>query len=150
MGDSSKYVVYEAIQPLSITPFEEWKTRGLNQHYVVKRLKDRKNIITPPDIMIKFQIYVDLHVGRDYDPYYEWSDERMYCSEYVWKTFERLFGVELAELRRLRDFDLSSDIVKDKLVERYDEAIPLNESVVAPIDIFNSELLYTVGSENSL
>lgn len=147
-NDSIGFVVYEGVQPLSVTPFDQWKTHGVNQHYVVKRLKDRDNIITPPDIMIKFDVYVNLHVGRDYDPYYEWTDERMYSSEYVWKTFKRMFNVELCKPEKLGDFARSSDAMMKKLAERFDDAIPYNDSAVTPIDIFNSDILYTVDSEN--
>jgi hypothetical protein len=41
---------------------------------------------------------------------------------------------------------LTSDAVKKKMKERYGNEIPLNEIVISPASIFNSELLITVKS----
>lgn len=38
--------VFEAVQPIKITPFTEWIKRGKNEHYVVKRLKNAEQILT--------------------------------------------------------------------------------------------------------
>ena len=43
--------------------------------------------------------------GKPYDLYFEWSDERIYCSELVWKMYAAL-GVKLGTLQKLREFDL--------------------------------------------
>ncbi len=39
------------------------------------------------------------------------------------------------------EFDLSSAAVKNKMKERYGNKIPLNELVISPAAIFESELL---------
>ena len=36
--------------------------------------------------------------GKHYDFWFEWSDERIYCSELVWKIYRRGLGIELGEL----------------------------------------------------
>ena len=74
--------------------------------------------------------------GKDYDLTFEWSDDRIYCSELVWKAYERLTGIEVRKLQHFRDFDLTSDIVKQKMAERYGNSIPLNETVISPVSIF--------------
>ena len=84
--------------------------------------------------------------GRNYDLYFEWSDDRIYCSELVWKIYRNGTGVELGELQQLKDFDLSSPAVQQKLKERYGNNIPKDEKVISPAAIFDSELLYTVVS----
>ncbi len=33
------YFVYEAVQPVKLTPLTDWIKRGENGHYVVKRIK---------------------------------------------------------------------------------------------------------------
>jgi uncharacterized protein YycO len=70
-----------------------------------------------------------------------WSDEKIYCSELVWKIYKRGADVEIGKLQQLSDFDLSSDIVKAKLKERYGDNIPMNETVISPAAIFESQLL---------
>ena len=41
------YFVYEAVQPVKLTPLTEWINRGENKHYVIKRLKNSEAILTP-------------------------------------------------------------------------------------------------------
>lgn len=83
-------------------------------------------------------------LGRDYDPYFEWSDQRIYCSELVWKVFDRGAGVRLGKLQVIEDFDLSSLAVKARLKERYADDVPLGETVVSPVAIFKHPALTTV------
>lgn len=79
-----KLFVYEAVQPVKLTPFPEWINRGENGHYVVKRLKNSKKILTDKNLD-KMKQVGEKFSGKDYDLYFEWSDSRIYCSELVWK-----------------------------------------------------------------
>ncbi|MNT72775.1 hypothetical protein D3C72_2114080 [compost metagenome] len=85
-------------------------------------------------------------LGKNYDATFEWSDSRIYCSELIWKIYQRGAGIEVGKLEKLKDFDLSSAEVKSKLKERYGNQIALEETVISPASIFNSELLTTVAS----
>ncbi len=131
--------VYEAIQPVSRTPLNEWTQRGLGGHYVVKRLKKSSNID-----MSKVKNEVQRLMGRDYDLLFEWSDNRIYCSELVWKAYDRGAMVKIGALKKLRDFDLSSPHVRRIMRERYGETIPLDMDVIAPSEMFNCNELLTV------
>lgn len=138
-----KPVVLEAVQPVKITPFAEWVRRGEKGHYVVKRLKNADQVLTPA-VLKKMKDLGMSFLGRNYDLVFGWSDERIYCSELVWKVYERVLGVELGSLRRLGDFDLSHPEVKKKLHERYGDRMPLDEPVISPAAMFGSSLLQTV------
>ena len=70
----------------------------------------------------------------------------MYCSELIWKIYQRAAGIEIGKLQHLEEFDLTNNVVRKKLNERYGEKIPLNEIVISPAAIFESELLITVKS----
>ena len=83
-------------------------------------------------------------LGRDYDLTFEWSDDRMYCSELVWKIYERGLGVRIGALQELRTFDLANPVVRAKLGERYGNDVPLSEPVISPSAMFESPLLETV------
>ncbi len=50
--------------------------------------------------------------GKPYDTTFEWSDNKIYCSELVWKIYQRGAGIEIGKLQRLKEFDLSNAIVK--------------------------------------
>jgi len=134
-----KPFVYEAIQPVTRTPLEEWIKRGVGEHYVIKRLKDTEHID-----FSKVKKEVQRLMGRDYDWLFEWSDGRVYCSELVWKAYQRGADVEMGSLKKLSDFDLTSPLVRQIMQERYGKKIPLGMDVIAPSDMFNSGKLLTV------
>lgn len=137
--------VFEAIQPVKLTPLNEWIARGENGHYVVKRLKNYDNILTD-DVLNKMKSVGEKYKGKNYDLYFEWSDDRIYCSELVWKIYKQAIGIEIGELQKIREFDLSDPRVKNKIKERYGENLPEEELVISPASMFESDLLYSVYS----
>ena len=46
-----KWYVYEAVQPVKLTPIQKWIKRGKNGHFVVKRLKNAREILTPQSLL---------------------------------------------------------------------------------------------------
>lgn len=142
---NGKYYVYEAVQPVKLTPLDSWIKRGEDEHFVVKRLKEAEKLLTQKNLQKMKQIG-EKYKDKSYDLYFEWSDSRIYCSELVWKIYKQAIGVEIGELQKLNDFDLSNEVVKAKLSERYGNNIPLNELVISPAAIFNSDKLITVFS----
>ena len=138
-----QYYVYEAVQPVKLTKLNEWIKRGDASHYVVKRLKNSSEMLTPENIQ-RMKYKGEKFKGKTYDIYFEWSDERIYCSELVWKIYKEALGIEIGDLQELQDFDLTADLVKDKLKERYGDKIPSDEKVISPARMFESDNLVTV------
>jgi len=132
--------VYEAIATVRYTPLAEWIARGAGGHYVVKRLE---RPLASGDVA-KLRKAAEAFVGRPYDLYFEWSDQRIYCSELVWKVYERALGIKLGELQKLREFDLTDAAVRAKMRERYGSDVPLDEPVISPGAQFDSPALETV------
>ena len=145
-NNNNKFFVYEAVQPVKLTPLDQWIDRGLNDHYVVKRLKNADNILTK-EALAKMKKVGEQYKGKNYDIYFEWSDDKIYCSELVWKVYKEATGIEIGELEELSDFDLSHKAVKQKMKERYGDNIPLDEKVISPAAMFNSNKLITVKEE---
>jgi uncharacterized protein YycO len=141
--EDGRPMVWEAVQPVCITPLDEWVRRDTTGHFVVKRLKGADKLFNPA-IVETMQTYGRDHMGKDYDIYFAWSDEEFYCSELVWKMYESALGIEIAALRTLGDYDLSHPIVQAKMRERWGDVFPTDEPVVAPSDLFNSEMLQTM------
>lgn len=137
-----KPLVFEAVQPVKLTPLREWIERGERQHFVAKRLRDAGSLT--PETLQRMRAAGEQLAGKDYDLYFEWSDDRIYCSELVWKIFERGAGIRLGEQQTIADFDLSHPAVQAKISERYGDRVPLNEVVVSPVAIFNAPSLVTV------
>ena len=142
LRDGKPYV-FEAITTVRYTPLAAWIARGDGGRYVVRRLKQAPS----PAQVAKLRSAARSFEGKPYDLYFEWSDERIYCSELVWKMYDQALGVKLGELQELREFDLTDPAVKAKLRERYGSHVPLDEPVVSPGAQFASPLLKTVVPE---
>ncbi|MBO9566426.1 MAG: YiiX family permuted papain-like enzyme [Niastella sp.] len=142
-NEKGKWYVFEAVQPVKMTPLDKWIDRGQNGHYVVKRLKNAGQVLTV-DALRKMKQEGEKLKGRNYDLTFEWSDDRIYCSELIWKIYKRATGIEIGKLEKLSDFDLTNETVRKKMKERYGDNIPMNEQVISPSSIFNSNLLETI------
>lgn len=142
----SEYYVYEAVQPVKLTLLQEWIARGEDQHYVVKRLKNADEVLNEATLN-KMKEVGEQYKGKSYDIYFEWSDDKIYCSELVWKIYKKATGIEIGSLQDLQSFDLENEIVLAKLRERYGNNIPLDEQVISPERMFQSEKLQTIIEE---
>lgn len=140
------YYAFEAVQPVKLTPLKKWMDRGKDGKFVIKRLKNADEVLTPA-VLAKMKQVGDQFSGKNYDLTFEWSDDKIYCSELIWKVYQRATGIEIGKPEKLKDFDLTNEIVKKKMKERYGDELPLEETVISPAAIFNSELLTTVKSQ---
>ncbi len=141
--NNGQFLVYEAVQPVKLTPLKEWVNRGENGHYVVKRLKNADQVLTNRTLTKMKQIGEQFK-GKPYDIYFEWSDDKIYCSELVWKIYKQAAHIQIGQLEKLSDFDLTNEIVQTKMKERYGDNIPMNEKVISPVAMFNSDKLITI------
>ncbi|EKT61431.1 YiiX family permuted papain-like enzyme [Providencia burhodogranariea] len=132
--------VYEASNIVKFTPLQQWITQGISGKYVIKRLKFA---LTEKQ---KAELYQQAlkYESKLYDLTFSWSDERMYCSELVWKIYLNAIGIKIGDLQQLDEFNFSSSQVKEKLTERYGKNIPYDELVISPKAMFDSPLLITV------
>ncbi len=132
--------VFEAVKTVRCTPLANWIARGEGGHFVLKRLK------AAPDAAAqkKLQNTAQAFAGRPYDLTFEWSDARIYCSELVWKLYDRALGIRIGEQQKLRDFRLDDAAVRAKMRERYGEHVPLAEPVISPVAMFESGRLVEV------
>jgi uncharacterized protein YycO len=137
------YWVYEAVQPVRLTPLSNWIHHGDGGHYIVKRLKNRDRVLTSEKVQEMKAIGKRFN-GLDYDLHFGWSDDRMYCSELVWKIYHEALGIDVGQLQALREFDLTHPVVKEIVEKRYGDNVPLDETVISPAAIFASNKLVTV------
>lgn len=143
--NGGEWQVFEAVQPVKLTPLSSWVARGQGGHFVVKRLRDAATALTPA-ALARLRAAGQPLLGLDYDLAFNWSDKQIYCSELIWKVYDRGLHRQLGQLQHLRDFDLSNPAVQAKLRERYGNRLPLNEPVISPASVFNSAELVMVVS----
>ncbi|KGD89245.1 hypothetical protein JL37_23445 [Achromobacter sp. RTa] len=142
MREGRPYVL-EAAARVGYTPLDQWAAQGERGHYVVKRLRDASRLA--PSARERLAAAGAGFVGKPYDLVFAWSDEKIYCSELVWKIYQRTLGIEIGALAPLKQFDLSSPAVRAKMQERYGADVPWDEPIISPAAMFDSALLQTIG-----
>jgi hypothetical protein len=136
------FFVQESLLAMEITPYESFISRNTGK-FVLMRLKQADTILTPQvlaDMNTVFQSFAD----KKYDLWFKWSDEHIYCSELVYKIYERGAKVELMPLKQVKDYNLDSNEVQSIIKKRFGSKIDLEEPVIAPSDLMTSPILEVV------
>ncbi len=142
LKQDGKLMVYEAVGPVKYTPVGEWVKHGSKKSFVAKRLKDSGKV--GAEVIKNWNEKAGKYSGKAYDHVFGWTDEKIYCSELVWKMYKNGLNIELSKPKKLKEFDLSHPLVKQQLEMRYGKDVPYEENVVSPQDLFESELLVEV------
>lgn len=137
--EDGKTMVYHAVEPVMKSTLQEFISMSADGTYEVKRLKDQS--ILTETVVADLLKAARKDLGKHYDLGFSWDDEKLYCSEYVWKLYKRTLDLDIGALKPLRSFDLSHPVVQAKLHERYGEHIPLEENMISPGDMYNSALV---------
>ena len=134
--------VLEAVQPVKFTTVKAFVAR--TKTFKILRLKNPVKMT--PDILKKAEAYVSKQVNKNYDIKFGWGDDKMYCSELVWKCYNEILGVELCKPRSYESYNLDDPLVRQAIHKRFGgrQNVPKNHKVVAPGDIATSELLKDV------
>ena len=111
--------VLEAVGPVKLTPFEQWKDRGRFNHVHTRR-------ITTEPIKVKYKQYL----GQSYDFEFKFNNNKMYCSELVYLIYKNQFDTILAEPKRVSDYHL---LGLDKIMSKRN--IDKEQLVIAPSDL---------------
>lgn len=137
-------MVLEAVQPVRVVLLETFIRGGTPDRFTVRRLKR----MPEPAGLDKARAWAANQIGRNYDSRFEWGDERLYCSELVWKLFDKA-GVELCPLRKIGDYQLNHPTVRRLIESRYGsiDRLPKDTKIVAPSDLAASPLLDEVKRE---
>lgn len=143
MSDKGEPEVWEASGPVQVTPMNEFVSRDPDRQYVIKRIVGYDTLLVDSTLDSMRRVGQSM-MGKPYDWIFNWSDDKLYCSEYVWKLYDRTLGIELCDLHKLKEYHLDNPLIQQKLRERYGDDVPLDEPVVAPGDLFDSNLLQTV------
>jgi hypothetical protein len=141
----NKVQVFEAVQPVKLTPLSRWTARGKGGQYLVMRLKNADRILTS-QALARLRREGMRHRGKAYDLRFDWSDREMYCSELVWKMYKRALGIEIGAPQRWSELDLSSAAAR-RLAEKRLGGLPDPDGlVITPARVMESPLLTKVVS----
>jgi hypothetical protein len=136
--------VLEAVSPVKWTALPDWIARGRGGRYVVKRVHDADQRLTP-SAERSMRALAAKWLGLPYDLRFRWDDDALYCAELAYKLYARGAGIELGRIQRARDMNLDDERVQKAIKARFGSIkLDRNEPVVTPDSIFNDEQLEEV------
>jgi hypothetical protein len=136
------FYVLEAIGPVKETPLKEWINRGVGRRITVVRLKEQYRKDIPKIIKTARQF-----MRAPYDIQYEMDDEKIYCSELIYKAALNGSGLRIGRLVRLGDLSWQPHEAFIRYITGGD--LPLDREMITPEDIAKSEKVDTVYSSFS-
>lgn len=142
VSKNNKWYVAEAIGPVVFTPLEDFINRGKNKEYKIYRFKHFS-----ADSMTEKLIEAIKIQNKAYDIYFEFSDEKTYCSELVYKSMLDVTGHEIGLVQQFKDLKLDGPYVKSMIKKRLtDKGRILNpdEYIVTPISQMNDPNLILI------
>jgi hypothetical protein len=139
--EKGRWVVYEAFHNVEATPLKQFLFRGRDLRFAVYRLKGEFQQYVPA-IIANAKTYL----GRPYDVRYRMDDERIYCSELIYKAYRDSSGQQLGELVRLGDLNWKPFA---KTIEHFENGpVPTDREMITPRDLSEAkqlELVFTSG-----
>jgi len=137
-----QWIVYEAYRGVSATPLNAFLARGRGGGFVVYRLRDehREHI---PQTLACCQTYL----GRPYDIRYRLDDEKIYCSELIYKAYrDATNGKLLGELQKFGDMNWRPYELLIEQIEGGD--VPVDREMITPVNLAKAQQLEPVFSHN--
>lgn len=131
------WVVAEAIGLVRYTPLHLWILRGRKSRIVSYRL-----ISQPNDNGAKLFADIDRLLGRPYDYRYAPEDHEIYCSELVYKVYDRSYGIKIGEWEKLESLNWQNH--EAFIREMENGKLPLDRPMITPVGLTRSQLVYRV------
>ncbi len=128
----SNFYVLEAIGPVIETPLNTWINRGIGHRITIVRLKEKYQRDIPKIIKAanKFK-------GLPYDVQYDWDNEKIYCSELIYKAVDAAIGLQLTNFVNLGDLSWQPHEAFIRYITGGE--LPLDRKMITPADIVVSD-----------
>lgn len=139
---NNRWFVVEAFDGVEETPLPEFLFRGRGHGFAVFRLQSQHRDWAKP-----MSDATREYMGRPYDVRYRMDDEKIYCSELIYKAYGDVTGGEqLGELVQLRKLDWQPYA---ETIEYFEGGpVPLDREMITPRDLANANQLELVTSYN--
>lgn len=145
------YVAESRKSSLDLRLLSEFITTGTNEDFVVKRVRPQYLDMSSSKNQNQLQQAFSKYKGKSYDVFFEWSDERIYCSEFATKVYKDAFGINLGTMQKVGDLNLDGPLVKQLIKDRLEsigKKLNKNEPILTPWSLMLDEThLFTVFSK---
>jgi hypothetical protein len=122
--DGENYALLETKDQVQYVSIRQWAENGNHNNYVAKRLRNADSLLTNSGIK-DLRIEARNKIMKKYDNSTDWSDDKMYNAELIWKIYKQALNIELGSL----------DTIRVDSIQRFE---------IRPSTIFNSDELITV------
>ena len=137
------WIVREAIGDVHDTPLNEFISRGREEKIDVYRLKSKYQKFIPNFISAS-----QTYLNHPYDIRYRMDDEKIYCSELVYKAFKNASGIKLGKLVKLGKLKWGK---YESLIKNIEGGkVPKKRIMITPVDLSQAKQLKMVYSSDSL
>lgn len=127
---AGEWYVAEAVGPLQVNSLRSFIARSKSKAYKVMRFKYFSQKMVP-------QLYVNLYkYNQPYDIFFEFSDERIYCSELTYKVMQAVTGHPIGQLQKVGELKLDGPYTKRLIEERLTaigKELNLEEPIITPV-----------------
>jgi hypothetical protein len=126
---NGRWVVYEAYREVEATSLKEFLFRGRGHGFAVYRLKPEHRAHIPEMLHC-----AKSYLGRPYDVLYQFDDERIYCSELIFKAYrDASGGDQLGAIVKLGDLNWKPH---EQTVRYYERGpVPVEREMITPRDL---------------
>ena len=133
-----RWIVYEAYRGVSATPLKTFLLRGRGGGFAVYRLREECRAHIPETLRC-----CEKYLGRPYDIHYRMDDEKIYCSELVFKAFrEATDGQQLGDLVKFGDMNWGP---YESLIKQIEGGpVPVDREMITPRDLARARQLEPV------
>jgi hypothetical protein len=132
--------VLEAVTPVvRYTPLQDWLNQGWKGYYAHFRPKEISDAKIATAVAEAKKL-----LGKPYDLQYMLTDERIYCSELIYKAYRRGAGVEIGRQQRLGDFNWKQHEAFIRALAGGE--LPLERKLVTPVSVATSPHLSLVAT----
>ena len=126
-----EWFVAEAIGEVRYTPLYAWITRGRRARFESWRVAG-----LPAEKKPAIKAGVDKLLGKSYDFSYAPDDARIYCSELIYKVYDRELGIQIGQWEKLGDLNWQS---KEGVIKDMEGGpVPLSREMITPVGLTRS------------
>jgi hypothetical protein len=129
-----EWKVLEAVGPVRETPLKQWIHQGKRDRFAAYRFKPEHQSKVPAVIAAALTM-----MGRPYDIQYELDDEKIYCSELIYKAYRKVTGKPLGELQTLGELNWKPYV--NEIEQITGGELPLKREMITPLALAEAEEL---------
>jgi cell wall-associated NlpC family hydrolase len=144
---SGAWYVSEAIGPVVSTKIADFIARSKNKAYRIYRFKH-----FDPATMQAAMYSAISRYNKPYDIYFEFSNDKIYCSELTYKVMKDVTGFDLGRIQKMKEMKLDGPyaqaLIKKRLTDTGRELNP-EELIITPVSQMMDENITLVESKNN-